>query len=361
MKWLAFAGAWLTALAFALYQGGVTAWHLLGFVFALTLLTFLLSLAPLHALHTDRMVRPGPYYAGDTLRVTLVITSPRRRLWPYLVVEEDLSDAWGVSHPRFVMRQLEAGATRLEYRIPSLKRGAYTWESVVVTTGDPIGLIRRSRTLPVPGRLVVWPRTISLGSTRLWSRRWSGENPARQLSRQESTHVRGVREYITGDRLSHVHWRTSAHTGDFKVKQFEPETEPDFTIVLDYSAGFTEATWETAVSAAASLAQHANRSRQAIGLLVLDTPERQLAAASGSAALGALMDTLSESAWKAESNRSREPRLGGRVVAVCPAGRAGAWQNRAEIVVPIGLGGLETLEDLPAWVRHVPSRHEAVR
>lgn len=350
MRWVAAIGIWMTVLAYAVYQGGSLSWHLLGFLTVLTLFSALWTLSPIRRLATDRIVSPGPYYAGDTLHVTLIVTAPGRWFWPYLAVEDNLPEEWEAANPRFVVRRLDRGTTRLEYRIPALKRGIYPWASVTLKTGDPVGISTRSRTFPIPGQVVVWPQTVSLPSTHLWPRRWTGENLARQLSRVESNHVRGIREYVTGDRLSHVHWRTSAHTGDFKVKQFEPETDPDFSIMLDYAAGFTEGEWELAISIAASLAQHASHTRQAIGLLVLDFPHRALAPASGTAALALLMDTLSGLRWQSTPNRTRNPHLAGRLVAVVPASRAETWRTIVDIVVPVGVLGLQSLPDLPTWL-----------
>src|SRR5207248_8221579 len=66
--------------------------------------------------------------------------------------------------------------------------------------------------LPIP-----IPVQIGLPSAAGWgvSESSSGENKG------PSGEPRGIREYIIGDSLRHVHWRTSARTGRLHVKEFE--------------------------------------------------------------------------------------------------------------------------------------------
>ena len=49
--------------------------------------------------------------------------------------------------------------------------------------------------------------------------------------------VRGLRDYLPGDRLRQVHWRATAHTGELVVKETEEPQAPVLHLVLDLGPG----------------------------------------------------------------------------------------------------------------------------
>ena len=53
----------------------------------------------------------------------------------------------------------------------------------------------------------------------------------------DSELVRGVRDYLPGDRLRQVHWRATARHGDLIVKETEEPQAPALHLVLDMGAG----------------------------------------------------------------------------------------------------------------------------
>lgn len=75
-----------------------------------------------------------------------------------------------------------------------------------------------------------------------------------------TTHVATLREYVVGDELRQVHWRSSAKTGRLMVRQYVDSRRPGVDVVLDvspdsYGTGPTgQDAFEEAVDAAASLA-----------------------------------------------------------------------------------------------------------
>ncbi|NMP22175.1 DUF58 domain-containing protein [Sulfobacillus harzensis] len=344
-------GAVCTAtVLYAVYQGGRVAWHLLGFLIMLALVVAVTQGGPLSSVEVRRRIGPGPYFAGDAAPVDLEVSIKRRWFWPQLTVTDQLPAELGVAQPKFLLARV-GKLTSLAYQIPQLKRGVFEWDQVVLSTSDVFGLFPRNRQVSLPSRLVVWPQTVSLTGSDLFSRAWRGENLSPQPTRQESAHLRGIREYVPGDRLSHVHWKTSAHTGDFKVKQFEPETKPEFTVVLDAAHYFSEQDWELAISAAASLVRYAHSAREAIGLAVLDRPELVYPPALGQTHLAAMMNLLADLAWDPHSSQSTIVLPDARRVVITPSTRAERWTRQADILIAIGMGGLTHLSDLPHLIR----------
>jgi uncharacterized protein (DUF58 family) len=337
---------------YAVYQGGFLAWHLFGFVVVLMGLGLVVRFSPLHKIRITRAVNPGPYYSGQSLHMTLAVSCSARWLWPYVTIEDKLPLEFGLTNPKFILHRLASEKTLLSYQILALNRGVWHWDQISLSSGDPFGLFRRSRTLTIPQRLVVWPEIVSLSTSQLGALFWQGANPSRHPARQHSTYLRGLREYVAGDRLSHVHWKASAHSGDFQVKQFEPETLPQFTIVLDWSSQFEPGEWEIAVSAAASLLSHAIQSGEAVGLVALDAPNCDFRPTTSPSVFAAMMDFLSALRHQATPGNlgSADLTEKSRRVIVTAATTAHVWQNPTDRVIAIGDGALQNLGHLPQYL-----------
>ncbi len=349
-QWAVIGAIFLASILYAIYQGGALAWHLLGFILVLAVIVVTSQAGPLSSLRVVRHLGPGPYFAGDPLAVTLEVSSRRRWLWPHLAVVDYLPHNMGMSHAKFLIPHLKERAT-LHYQIPQLPRGVYHFETIVAQTSDLFGLVTRTHRFEVPSRVVVWPHTVSLVGTELFSRIWRGENLSPEMTRQESAHLRGIREYVPGDRLSHIHWKTSAHTGDFKVKQFEPQTKPEFTVVLDSARYFSDQEWELAVSVAASLVRFAQGAREAIGIAALDRPDSVYAPAVGQNHLAAVMNLLASLDHHSRPSSPTLAPLDSRRVVIAAAHHLDRWAGHADVVIAVGPGGLERLSDLPTIFR----------
>ena len=84
------------------------------------------------------------------------------------------------------------------------------------------------------------------------------------------------RAYMPGDDIRRIDWRVFGRTDRFYVKEFEADTNANFSVVLDISrsmefgnAGLTKL--EYAKFLAASLTYLSNRQRDRVGLVTFDT------------------------------------------------------------------------------------------
>ncbi|PSR22021.1 MAG: hypothetical protein C7B45_08450 [Sulfobacillus acidophilus] len=357
--WVLVISTFLVVILYAISQGGLLAWHLFGFLAVVIGLGLLMQLSPMHRIRVTRTVTPGPYYAGQSLIMTLNVSCSTRWLWPYVMIQDELPEELGLMDPTFIVHRLPPRGTSLSYQIPDLKRGVWDLKQVRLSTGDPFGLFRHSLTVDIPQKLVVWPKIVSLSASQLSALFWQGTNPARHLTRQHATYLRGVRDYVAGDRLSHVHWKTSARTGVFKVKQFEPQTLPQCTIVLDRACQFSPQEWEIALSVAASFVSQALQSKDAIGLMALDVPRAKVGPATGPSPFAAMMNFLSTLPYTTTTNATVEAGVKdmARRVIITTAERVQVWQNLRDGLVVIGPGALQDLDDLPHYLNGAPSMH----
>lgn len=153
------------------------------------------------------------------------------------------------------------GAERAEtIEVPPLPRGVHVVGPVVHVRTDPLGLLRRRSRWAGAEELLVRPRLTTL--------RALDPGLISDLDGVPSDHpassdlaFHALREYVPGDDLRHVHWRSSAKAATLLVRQYVETRRSEATILLDdeVTAYADGAEFEIAVSTAASLAVRAMR------------------------------------------------------------------------------------------------------
>ena len=196
---------------------------------------------------------PRGVTVGNPLRIQYEVKNGRRRI-PAFALEIGEEELPGLAFIPFLAagRQVR---TRSENHF--VRRGVFPLEPVTVSTSFPFGLFRKTRTLKVPGELIVWPRTArpvrspSLGGGRKASGGISTLNAAGPRGE-----YRGLRGYRPGDDPRDIHWRTTARLGTPVVKEYEQNVAETLWICLD-TRGPPGESAEAAVETAASLAAKA--------------------------------------------------------------------------------------------------------
>jgi uncharacterized protein (DUF58 family) len=155
-----------------------------------------------------------------------------------------------------------------QYTIRSVPRGRYRLESAAVRIEDPFGLERRDVPLDAAATLVVYPRLVELG--RLFSETGSTQHDGRRLLLRRPTgyDLHSVREYVEGDSLRKVHWRTTARRGQLMVRELEDAPRDDVAVVLDAWDGSPPEVFDVAVRAAGSILHAYVRRGQSAALVV---------------------------------------------------------------------------------------------
>ncbi|MFH1086312.1 MAG: DUF58 domain-containing protein, partial [Chloroflexota bacterium] len=158
------------------------------------------------------------------------------------------------------------------------RRGVYSLGPIRITTGDPFGLFEVSVDHPHRETIVVYPPVAALPRLLEPHGRVRGTARANVRSLDFTTNASSVREYVPGDALSRIHWRTTARRSmpdrqeRFFVKEFDREPSGDLWLVLDmhrdvHAGEDLESTEEYAVLIAASLANEMLRTNHAVGLI----------------------------------------------------------------------------------------------
>jgi uncharacterized protein (DUF58 family) len=152
----------------------------------------------------------------------------------------------------------DATGVHADIPLPTHRRGPVSLGPWVLERVDPWGLMRR-RVGEVEGvALLVVPRVrpVSLAALPSALADFGGS------AEMGTTTFATLREYVIGDELRHVHWRSSAKTGKLMMRQYVDVTRPRITLVLvAEERAYTSADeFEEAVDFIASLAAVASSS-----------------------------------------------------------------------------------------------------
>lgn len=187
----------------------------------------------------------------------------------------------------FDIHRLAPGQSAEElFAIPTSRRAVVKVGPVSVVRGDPLGLFERVHHRDEPVDLFVHPRTVRFDGQSLGFLRDLEGLPATDLSRDDVS-FHALREYQPGDDLRHVHWKSTARTGDIMVRQYEETRRSHFVIGLSTSPADyrDDDEFELAISSAGSLGLRALRDSQRVEVRV---QERNLPSRTGKQFLDSL-------------------------------------------------------------------------
>ncbi|HEY3340580.1 MAG TPA: DUF58 domain-containing protein [Anaerolineae bacterium] len=193
---------------------------------------------------------------------------------------------------------------RFEYVLQPSRRGYYQLGPLFLYSGDVLGLAEERARQSAVDHLTVYPRIIPFARVELPSRSPMGTLHHHQPIFEDPTRVRGKRDYVAGDSLRNVDWKTTAMLGRLQVKQFEPSISLETAIFLDlnnsdyYYRGSNDAT-ELGIVVAASIANWVVAHKQTVGfatngtdMLSADGRASVLAPAKGRGHLMRVLDVL---------------------------------------------------------------------
>jgi uncharacterized protein (DUF58 family) len=118
-----------------------------------------------------------------------------------------------------------------------VERGSFLLGPTRVTSGDPFGLFSKQMVIPGEKTLIVLPFLVRLDHFPGPPGRLPGGRALRKKSLEVTPYAAGVREYVPGDPLSRIHWRTTARKDKLMVKEFEQDPHSDVWIMLDCQQG----------------------------------------------------------------------------------------------------------------------------
>jgi uncharacterized protein (DUF58 family) len=250
-----------------------------------------------------RTVDPDRVMRGDHSRVTLRVANASRFFGASLVARDRLARVDGRSAssraaagtvPVPLVRLRPAKETSVAYAVPTKRRGVIDIGPLEVSRRDPLALVGVVRRYGDINKVWVRPRVHVIAAVPVGLSR-SMDGRIERVPHGSITFA-ALREYVMGDDLRHVHWRTSARVGELMVRENVDTSLPRVVILLDDRAeahildASAESTFEAACEGAASVVVAAHREDVHV--------ELQLVSGAGASAsrtdVGPLLDLLAE-------------------------------------------------------------------
>ncbi|MEU4427886.1 DUF58 domain-containing protein [Actinoplanes sp. NPDC024001] len=230
-------------------------------------------------LRVNRVAEPERVARGEPARITLTVRNGSRwRAATLLAV-----DRCGPSTVPVPLLRLRPGRdTSTGYPVPTHRRGLVPVGPLAVTRRDPLGLITLNRVYGETVTVRVYPRihplrAVPAGLTRSLDGR-ADRAPYGSIT------FDSLREYVPGDELRRIHWRSSAKVGELMVREQVDTAEPVLVVLLDDRASaHTGESFEHACEAAASVITAAVREALPVSLHLVASPGG-----------GAFLDVLTE-------------------------------------------------------------------
>ena len=241
----------------------------------------------LRRLECERRLSTTRAFFGDTIDVEISVSNRKLLPLPWVHIQDEVPEEVTFLKGTILGSHIPTRALlsnlvslgwyrRLIRRFPMKcqHRGVFTFGPTTVHAGDLFGFFRKEMTVDRRDTLLVYPKVVPLEYPGIPSRDPIGDIAVRQHLFQDPIRTISIREYTPGDPLRHIHWKATARLRRLQSKVFERTTTVDLALFLDTrttpppSWGIADQLLETAIIAAASIADHALANEYRTGLYV---------------------------------------------------------------------------------------------
>jgi len=169
---------------------------------------------------------------GDIFEEHFEISNTSRvpKLWLEVANESGIPHATGSRVLTFVRARQKRFYTA---RTWLTNRGGFGLGPTRITSGDPFGIFRVTRSYPAKSSLVVLPLIFPVAEFLSPPGLLPGGKAIRRKSLDITPHAAGIREYAPGDPMKRIHWPTSIRRGQLMVKEFEQDPQAEVWLFLD--------------------------------------------------------------------------------------------------------------------------------
>lgn len=183
---------------------------------------------------------PEKVSAGDLVTIEITVWSERRIRRPLVTVMDHLPSrivATDLS-PSMPIAPAYDIPVRTQYRFRPLRRGVYRWSGLRVAGTDALGLVTLEKQYATPPvEMMVLPVPVPVAVELPAAAAWGLAATEGNRGKGHGMEPRGTREYVPGDPLRHVHWRSSARSGTLLVKEFEAGIQAAYAMFVQRTRG----------------------------------------------------------------------------------------------------------------------------
>lgn len=252
-RWLALLLLYAALVAYTLFQGDTASWFLTYFFTLIMLFLIFSSLYRLKNWQVQRVFSKKEYFDGDFVQMELQFK--RKSFYPvgYLLVEQRIPLSLGSHYARqqtlypFFKKEITVALKPFQ-----VKRGKHTFSKITAETSDTFGLIERSRRLGEPEQLIVYPSYFPDILLRLGEANPDRDASANHWTLHKNDALHSLREFMPGDRMTWIDWKSTAKTNTMMTREFENSSARKMQLIF---FGVTHDYFEHALRAAYSFSR----------------------------------------------------------------------------------------------------------
>jgi uncharacterized protein (DUF58 family) len=240
----------------------------------------------LHRVEYQRRLSHNQVFFGDEIVFEIEVANRKPLPLPWLQVEDELPEkvvilkgkAESITEDRVALTNIFPinmyHKVKRRFPMRCSQRGAFIFGPSYVRSGDLFGFFRREKKFEKLDYLLVYPRLVPLEKLGIPSRQLFGDIRLKRHLFQDPVLTAGVRDYISGDSLKRIHWKSTARIGRLQTKVYEPTTTVDISLFFDVRTlkaplwGSIYQLQELGIIAAASICQYALKAGFRVGLNV---------------------------------------------------------------------------------------------
>lgn len=240
----------------------------------------------LHRVEYKRRLSHGHIFFGEEVVFEIEINNRKPLPLPWIQIEDELPEqltllkgkAEETIEDRVLLKNIFPVGMyhRVIRRFPILcrKRGCFVFGPSTVRSGDLFGFFRKQMYIDKLDYLLVFPRLVPLEKLGIPSQQFFGDIRLRRHLFKDPVLIAGVRDYVSGDSLKRIHWKSTARLGRLQTKVYEPTTTVDISLFLDARTlkaplwGSSVQLQELGIIAAAAISRHALEAGFRVGLYV---------------------------------------------------------------------------------------------
>jgi uncharacterized protein (DUF58 family) len=238
----------------------------------------------LHRIEYQRRLSHNQVFFGEEIVFEIEITNRKALPLSWIRIEDELPEKVPVLKGRTEMSVEDRVILtnifpinmyhRVKRRFPMrcVQRGTFPFGPTYIRSGDLFGFFRRVMKIEKMDYLLVYPRLVPLEKLGISSRQLFGDIRLKRHLFQDPVLTAGVRDYVSGDSLKRIHWKSTARLGKLQTKVYEPTTTIDISLFLDVRTlrapfwGSIYQLQELGIITAASISQHALKAGFRVGL-----------------------------------------------------------------------------------------------
>jgi uncharacterized protein (DUF58 family) len=238
---------------------------------------------------------PKTIYPDDSYPLHLKISNSKNTIPSYSLYVEFPQDPMGryrIEHTAYAYQVPPQSSVDKSLIFSGLKRGPLHIDKVHLKTSFPFGFFVKTKILPVSVETLIFPviKNVTLPSPTEYSEEGEGTIGL------AGDDLYSIREYQPGDPMASVHWKSSAKTGNLRVKEFSKGGLHSYTLFLNIIDPQTNVMvgheiLEGRVTETASLAYHLIRRGDEV---CLKTPETQTLSGSNEGHLEHILKYLAK-------------------------------------------------------------------